>query len=97
MTKVDIDRFLMGCSDGNCKIKKPQGMHTNGGCRCLRYPDDSNAIFDSIRKEREKLLHLVQSLPDSEDPDACDICRSGKHLECVDGAAGNRCGCEFCC
>lgn len=28
-----------GCSDGYCVIKKPQGMHTNGGCRCLYYSD----------------------------------------------------------
>jgi hypothetical protein len=25
-----------GCGDGNCVIKKPRGMHTNGGCRCGR-------------------------------------------------------------
>jgi len=26
-----------GCSDGYCYIKGPaKGMHTNGGCRCLR-------------------------------------------------------------
>ena len=25
---------LGGCSDGNCVIHKPKGMHTNGGCRC---------------------------------------------------------------
>lgn len=25
-----------GCSDGNCRVIKPVGMHTNGGCRCLR-------------------------------------------------------------
>lgn len=23
-----------GCSDGNCVIYKPEGMHTNGGCKC---------------------------------------------------------------
>lgn len=23
-----------GCGDGNCVIVRPQGMHTNGGCRC---------------------------------------------------------------
>ena len=23
---------LGGCSDGNCVIHKPKGMHTNGGC-----------------------------------------------------------------
>lgn len=23
------------CTDGNCVINKPEGMHTNGGCKCL--------------------------------------------------------------
>ena len=23
-----------GCSDGNCVIYKPEGIHTNGGCKC---------------------------------------------------------------
>jgi hypothetical protein len=23
-----------GCGDGNCLIVKPEGQHTNGGCRC---------------------------------------------------------------
>ncbi|MBJ9694144.1 hypothetical protein [Burkholderia cenocepacia] len=27
---------VQGCSDGGCLIRKPQGMHTNGGCRCPR-------------------------------------------------------------
>lgn len=27
---------LQGCTDGGCLIRKPQGMHTNGGCRCTR-------------------------------------------------------------
>jgi hypothetical protein len=25
-----------GCSDGGCIIKKPRGMHTNGGCKCAK-------------------------------------------------------------
>lgn len=23
-----------GCSDGGCLVKRPGGMHTNGGCKC---------------------------------------------------------------
>ena len=30
------DTLTHGCSDGNCVIKRKTGMHTNGGCRCLR-------------------------------------------------------------
>lgn len=33
--------LLGGCTDGNCVIKKPIGMHTNGGCRC--YTDETKA------------------------------------------------------
>lgn len=25
-----------GCTDGNCVIERPKGMHTNGGCHCYR-------------------------------------------------------------
>ncbi|MBU9262014.1 hypothetical protein [Burkholderia multivorans] len=27
---------LQSCGDGGCVIRKPKGMHTNGGCRCYR-------------------------------------------------------------
>jgi len=26
--------YVGGCSDGNCVVKRPTGMHTNGGCHC---------------------------------------------------------------
>lgn len=26
--------FVGGCGDGGCVVKRPVGMHTNGGCRC---------------------------------------------------------------
>jgi len=25
-----------GCTDGGCRIRKPNGMHTNGGCNCVK-------------------------------------------------------------
>ncbi len=31
----DLQISIGGCHDGYCVIKKPQGMHTNGGCNCL--------------------------------------------------------------
>ncbi|MDT6962881.1 hypothetical protein QTN24_15380 [Cupriavidus sp. SZY C1] len=27
-----------GCTDGGCLVKKPTGMHTNGGCKCHKDP-----------------------------------------------------------
>ncbi|MCO8609680.1 hypothetical protein KGP95_13295 [Burkholderia multivorans] len=32
----DLMGSVQGCGDGGCLIRKPQGMHTNGGCRCYR-------------------------------------------------------------
>ncbi len=26
--------LLQGCTDGGCLIRRPKGMHTNGGCKC---------------------------------------------------------------
>jgi len=37
---------LGGCSDGNCVIHKPKGMHTNGGCRCA---SDRNRIYRYVQ------------------------------------------------
>lgn len=33
--------FIGTCGDGNCLIVKPEGQHTNGGCRC--YSDKMKA------------------------------------------------------
>lgn len=30
----DICADIGGCTDGNCLIVRPEGMHTNGGCKC---------------------------------------------------------------
>ena len=49
---ADLDFSLSemgGCSDGNCIVVKPKGMHTNGGCRCLRH--------DHIRTQRFAYAH----------------------------------------
>ena len=41
---------LYGCSDSNCIIIKPEGMATNGGCRCLRELQRSD--FETYKKVR---------------------------------------------
>ena len=33
----EMQDAIGGCSDGYCVIKKPSGMHTNGGCKCLMH------------------------------------------------------------
>jgi hypothetical protein len=30
-------REYVGCGDSSCLFKRPTGMRTNGGCRCIEY------------------------------------------------------------
>ncbi len=56
---TELDDYLTqlgGCSDGYCIIKRPVGMHTNGGCRCntdkmkmQRYAYAMNKFADTVR------------------------------------------------
>lgn len=45
-----------GCGDGNCRIKKPTGMHTNGGCRCYRTIAELGLELASLA---EPIAHIV--------------------------------------
>lgn len=39
-----------GCSDGDCKVIPPRGMHTNGGCKCFyRDPMKANRVVLAYR------------------------------------------------
>ena len=35
---------LPGCTDGGCVVKKPEGMHTNGGCQCIKHQTASTIV-----------------------------------------------------
>ncbi|MAY71022.1 MAG: hypothetical protein CME82_06170 [Halomonas sp.] len=41
---------LPGCTDGDCVVKKPNGMHTNGGCQCIKHQTASTIV--------QRLAHL---------------------------------------
>ena len=40
---------MNGCSDHNCIIKKPIGMGTNGGCKCIINMSRSNLMLLASR------------------------------------------------
>jgi len=45
-----------GCGDGNCKVYIRPGMHTNGGCRCLRRdPIRAERVISAYRAEVDRL------------------------------------------
>lgn len=47
---------LPGCSDGGCVVRKPTGMHTNGGCQCIRYQTASTIVqrLAALRDQRRQ-------------------------------------------
>lgn len=54
-----------GCGDGNCRIKRPQGIHTNGGCKCIReMPEQLLEIAARIEPIRD---HVTLRIPDLTD------------------------------
>lgn len=46
---------VTGCTDGGCMIRTPQGMHTNGGCRCHRDSMKTQRILYSAKRLREAI------------------------------------------
>lgn len=51
--KEDLDARLQaigGCTDGNCIIVKPKGMHTNGGCRCNAEKHKMSSVVYAYKK-----------------------------------------------
>ena len=56
---------LKGCSDGGCVFRPPTGMHTNGGCACMKRGADPLHLqlnlqrisrhMESMRAERDAL------------------------------------------
>lgn len=59
---------LRGCSDGGCIIRKPEGMHTNGGCGCERELrqalglQDSRRFIHALRERQREVAELRGAL-----------------------------------
>jgi hypothetical protein len=49
---------LRGCTDGGCVIRKPKGMHTNGGCRCHRAQLKAQVAMGAAQDLRKALAEI---------------------------------------
>ena len=65
---------LQPCSDGSCILRKPTGMHTNGGCDCLQnwkgapdWPEgllrEQRAVIACMRDEIARLKGERDAIP----------------------------------
>ena len=62
------DYEYLGCGDGNCEIQRPKGVHTNGGCMCLRGMDHEKRI--RLRKAMRRQARLRELLRQALEGDA---------------------------
>ena len=44
-----------GCGDGSCAVKRPTGLHTNGGCRCWRDTLKAQRVMRAAQELRAAL------------------------------------------
>ena len=69
MTDLTLEESLEklgGCGDGNCKVYVRPGMHTNGGCKCLRHdPLLAERVLYLHKKEIKRLRAENESLRQS--------------------------------
>jgi hypothetical protein len=54
------------CGDGYCYVKRPKGMHTNGGCRCSTDRFKAQRVMMAAQTLRAALSPL---LPEQETSD----------------------------
>ena len=55
--------YIRGCSDGNCVIVRPNGMHTNGGCKCgIQGPTVTRAEVRPLRAKLEWTRQQIRAL-----------------------------------
>ena len=59
-TAVELFGPKIGCTDGGCIYGHPGGMHTNGGCNCLKERD-----LIEIRRHAQRLSLVARKLAES--------------------------------
>ena len=59
-----MDKELLTCGDNSCHLDKPEGMGTNGGCRCLKDLPTAQKlrVQKYIYREKRKVQELEAKL-----------------------------------
>ena len=69
---MDTLYHVEGCDDHGCQIQKPEGMGTNGGCRCVKNHITVQKVFHNYRILLEEFKRLDQVPPPTDAPPAVD-------------------------
>lgn len=46
----------LGCMDGNCAWRRPRGMHTNGGCKCVASEFKDTEFWEALTFDEQRDL-----------------------------------------
>jgi hypothetical protein len=52
-----VMELAQGCGDHSCRFKKPSGMGTNGGCRCIDKIEDALSRRSTVTPEAHKRVY----------------------------------------
>lgn len=66
LAEIEAELRRLGCMDGGCSVLHPKGMHTNGGCRCVR----DMLATENPRMRVEQVLRLKDERADAMREDA---------------------------
>lgn len=67
MSVIDeVLKGLSGCGDNSCLIEKPNGMGTNGGCRCHESRSKARIILSRLRALRQQWRSPEEAKPERE-------------------------------
>lgn len=66
---------LGGCGDGDCKVYVRPGMHTNGGCRCLRDDKYKAERVISAYRRYVRFAEATRAPSDAALVEALDACK----------------------
>ena len=70
----------IGCGDHSCVVRRPRGMGTNGGCRCLPrelHPDDAVRLrkaFHALRAHIEAEPARIAAAVEREREECAHVC-----------------------
>ena len=82
---MKIKKGYHGCSDGGCVFGHPGGMHTNGGCHCIRLkmiPDERVRLRKAIKSlldERDNLAATVKNMLEWHADCHCHSCKFARN------------------
>lgn len=70
--KEILFKDFKGCGDNSCLVKKPKGMATNGGCRCMQNRTNNQILWARVSQVDMILEKLKQPINLNSEVERCE-------------------------